>query len=160
MTAADRAAFLDQIRALLEGENDPVTNAANLAAFFWMEMPDISWVGMYFQRDGELVLGPFQGKPACTRIAMGAGVCGTAAETGKSLLVPDVNAFPGHIACDAASASELVVPVFRGDHLLGVWDLDSELTDRFSEADAEFVALAMEVYVHSLAQPLQRRAHG
>ncbi len=160
MTDPAHKQLLAQAQALVEGENDPVTNAANLAALCWMEMPDISWVGIYFLRDGELVLGPFQGKPACTRIAVGAGVCGTAAATRQSQLVADVHAFPGHIACDAASASELVVPVVDGDVLLGVWDIDSASTGRFAAADAGLVEAMMRIYVGSLKQTHRRPAHG
>lgn len=160
MTDPGHAQLLAQARALVEGENDPVTNAANLSALCWMEMPNISWVGIYFLREGELVLGPFQGKPACTRIAVGAGVCGTAAATRQTQLVADVHAFPGHIACDAASASELVVPVMDGDVLVGVWDIDSASTDRFSAPDAALVEALMQVYVSSLKQTDRRAAHG
>ncbi len=152
--------ILAQSQALVEGENDPVTNAANLAALCWMEMPDISWVGVYFLHGDELVLGPFQGKPACTRIAMGAGVCGTAAATRQTQLVADVHAFPGHIACDAASASEIVVPILDGDRLLGVWDIDSARMSRFTEDDATLVAALMRIYVDSLKQTTRRAAHG
>ncbi len=164
MTADDRAQLLAQARALVDGENDPVTNAANLAALCWMEMPNVSWVGIYFLRQeagqAELVLGPFQGKPACTRIAIGAGVCGAAAASRQSQIVADVAAFPGHIACDAASASELVVPVRDGETLLGVWDIDSEQRDRFGDADESLIAAMMQIYVDSLKQTSRRPAHG
>ncbi len=164
MTADDRAQLLAQARALVDGENDPVTNAANLAALCWMEMPNVSWVGIYFLRQeagqAELVLGPFQGKPACTRIAIGAGVCGAAAASRQSQVVADVAAFPGHIACDAASASELVVPVRDGETLLGVWDVDSEQRDRFGDADESLIAAMMQIYVDSLKQTSRRPAHG
>ncbi len=112
-------------RALLEGERDPIANAANLAALIYHTLPDLNWAGFYLMKDGELVLGPFQGKPACVRIAVGKGVCGTAAARRESVLVPDVDAFPGHIACDSASRSELVVPLVKNGTLLGVLDLDS-----------------------------------
>ncbi len=164
MTADDRAQLLAQARALVDGENDPVTNAANLAALCWMEMPNVSWVGIYFLRQeagqAELVLGPFQGKPACTRIAIGAGVCGAAAASRQSQIVADVAAFPGHIACDAASASELVVPIRDGETLLGVWDIDSEQRDRFGDADESLIAAMMQIYVDSLKQTSRRPAHG
>ncbi len=164
MTADDRAQLLAQARALVDGENDPVTNAANLAALCWMEMPNVSWVGIYFLRQeagqAELVLGPFQGKPACTRIAIGAGVCGAAAASRQSQVVADVAAFPGHIACDAASASELVVPIRDGETLLGVWDIDSEQRDRFGDADESLIAAMMQIYVDSLKQTSRRPAHG
>ena len=164
MAAVFDDSLLAQAHALMDGENDPVTNAANLAALCWMEMLDVSWVGVYFLRpaaDGhELVLGPFQGKPACTRIALGAGVCGTAAVTRQTQRIADVHAFPGHIACDAASASELVVPIIDGDDLLGVWDIDSERKDRFTPADAQQMEQLMQLYVASLRQPRSRPAHG
>jgi len=163
MTAEDREQLLAQARALVLGENDPVTNAANLAALCWMELPQVSWVGIYFLREEggqpELVLGPFQGKPACTRIAVGAGVCGAAAATRQSQIIADVHAFPGHIACDAASASELVVPILDGDTLLGVWDIDSEQVDRFGPEDERLIAAMMQVYVDSLKQTSRRPAH-
>jgi GAF domain-containing protein len=121
---------------LFRGERDPIANAANLSALLWMGLEGLNWAGFYFLRCDELVLGPFQGKPACVRIAVGAGVCGTAAAIKKTIIVPDVEAFPGHIACDAASRSELVVPLLGGSRLVGVLDLDSPLRGRFDEADA------------------------
>ena len=125
------AALESQLRGLLHGERDPVANAANMSALIMWNLPDLNWAGFYFMKNGELVLGPFQGKPACVRIALGKGVCGTAAATRETQLVADVHAFPGHIACDAASASELVVPLIRKGHVLGVLDLDSPLKNRF-----------------------------
>lgn len=122
--------------ALTDGEPDAVANMANAAALIWQYLPDLNWAGFYRLVGGELVLGPFQGKPACIRIAMGAGVCGTAAATLATQLVDDVHAFPGHIACDADSRSELVVPIVRDGVLLGVLDLDSPLPARFDAADA------------------------
>ena len=124
-----------ELDALLGGESDPVANAANAAAAIYHALPGLNWAGFYFMRDRELVLGPFQGRPACVRIALGKGVCGTAAAECRSILVPDVEAFPGHIACDAASRSELVVPLLRNGLLLGVLDLDSPLLARFDELD-------------------------
>jgi L-methionine (R)-S-oxide reductase len=124
-----------QLEALLAGENDPVARAANAAALIYHGVPDLNWAGFYFAKGGELVLGPFQGKPACTRIAWGNGVCGTAAARGESIVVADVHAFPGHIACDAASASELVVPLIEGGRVTGVLDLDSPVKGRFDDAD-------------------------
>ena len=121
--------------ALLRGETDPVANAANAASVIFHALPALNWAGFYFLRGSELVLGPFQGRPACVRIALGAGVCGSAAAARHSVLVPDVAAFPGHIACDPTSRSELVVPLLRGDTLLGVLDLDSPLLGRFDELD-------------------------
>ena len=151
-TAASKAELyadlLAQARALLEGERDPVANAANLSSLIWHSVPDLNWVGFYFLKEtgakaGELVLGPFQGKPACVRIALGKGVCGAAAQQKKSQLVKDVHAFPGHIACDAASNSELVVPLLKDGRVLGVLDADSPLTARFDEEDrAAFEQLA------------------
>src|SRR5579871_2486131 len=121
---------------LFRGERDAVANAANLSGLLWMGLENINWAGFYFLRGGELVLGPFQGKPACVRIAVGSGVCGTAAARKKTIVVPNVDEFPGHIACDAASRSELVVPLLRGAQLVGVLDLDGPSLGRFDEADA------------------------
>lgn len=124
-----------QARALFEGERDAVANAANLGALIFGAWPELNWAGVYFVRGAELVLGPFQGKPACVRIARGAGVCGGAWECDETLVVPDVHAFPGHIACDAASNSEIVVPLRAGGRVVGVLDLDSPVLDRFDERD-------------------------
>jgi GAF domain-containing protein len=140
--------LLAQARALLEGERDFIANAANLAALVFHTLPELNWAGFYWLKGGELVLGPFQGKPACVRIAVGKGVCGTAARERKTIVVPDVDAFPGHIACDSASRSEIVVPVAKGGQLVGVLDLDSPIPQRFHEADARgleaLVALFLE----------------
>lgn len=127
--------LLRQAKGLLAGERDVVANAANLSALIWQLVPDLNWAGFYFMKRGELVLGPFQGKPACVRIAVGKGVCGTAVSTRSTMLVEDVHAFPGHIACDAASNSELVVPLIRGGQVHGVLDLDSPLLKRFDDID-------------------------
>lgn len=124
-----------ELEALLAGEPDPVANAANAAAAIYHALPDLNWAGFYFLRGAELVLGPFQGRPACVRIAVGKGVCGTAAAERRSVVVPDVEAFPGHIACDSASRSELVVPLVRGGTVIGVLDLDSPQLARFDETD-------------------------
>jgi L-methionine (R)-S-oxide reductase len=124
-----------ELDALLTGETDPVANAANAAAAIYHALPDLNWAGFYFLRGEELVLGPFQGRPACVRIPLGSGVCGTAVAQRRSLLVPDVAAFPGHIACDTASRSELVVPLLAADVLFGVLDLDSPIVDRFDAQD-------------------------
>ena len=125
-----------QLTALLAGEPDQIANAANTASLLFHTLPDVNWAGFYFLKGGELVLGPFQGKPACVRIAMGKGVCGTAASRRETLVVPDVDAFPGHIACDSASRSELVVPLVRDGAVIGVLDIDSPLSGRFDQADA------------------------
>ncbi len=124
-----------QARGLLQGERDLIANAANVAALISQIVPDLNWAGFYFVKGGELVLGPFQGKPACVRIAMGKGVCGTAAARRETLVVEDVHAFPGHIACDSASNSELVVPLIKGGKVFGVLDLDSPSFARFDAED-------------------------
>lgn len=126
-----------QLALLLEGETDPIANAANMAALIRHGLPDLNWAGFYFRRGVELVLGPFQGKPACIRIAIGEGVCGAAAARAASVVVPDVNEFPGHIACDTASRSELVVPLLNDGAVIGVLDLDSPLRARFDDADRQ-----------------------
>ena len=124
------------VDALTAGEPDAIANMANAAAVIWQYLPDLNWAGFYRMVDGELVLGPFQGKAACIRIAVGKGVCGTAAATRETQLVEDVHAFPGHIACDAASRSELVVPIVIDGRLIGVLDLDSPEPARFDREDA------------------------
>src|SRR5687768_14829201 len=131
------ASLAAQLRGLLEGERDWIANAANFSALVYHTLPDVNWTGFYFQQGDELVLGPFQGKPACVRIGIGKGVCGLSASQLDTIIVPNVHEFPGHIACDAASNSEIVVPVFDGQRLLGVLDLDSPLLGRFDEQDAE-----------------------
>lgn len=132
---ADWDSLISQARGLLAGERDVVANAANLTALLFDQLPDLNWVGVYFLRENELVVGPFQGKPACVRIALGEGVCGLAAVRKAPVRVDDVHAFEGHIACDPASRSELVVPLIHRDTLLGVLDFDSPLPARFSAAD-------------------------
>jgi len=124
-----------QLAGLFSGEPNGLANAANMCALLYQMLPDVNWVGFYFLQGGELVLGPFQGKVACVRIAMGRGVCGTAAERREILVVPDVNEFPGHIACDAASRSEIVLPLVQHGRLLGVLDLDSPELARFDGED-------------------------
>lgn len=132
--------------ALTEGEPDAVANMANLAALIWSFVPDLNWAGFYRMVEGELVLGPFVGRPACIRIPLGQGVCGAAAASGETQLVEDVHAFPGHIACDSASASELVVPVMRDGRVIAVIDLDSPEKARFGEGDARGIeALAARI---------------
>ena len=138
------------LRALLSGERDLIANAANTAALIYGALPDLNWAGFYLYKSGELVLGPFQGKPACVRIAIGKGVCGTAAERRATVRVEDVHAFPGHIACDSASNSEVVIPLLRGDELLGVLDLDSPTHARFREADARGLERLARAFVESL----------
>lgn len=130
------AALATQLSGLLAAERDPWANAANAAALIHALLPDLNWAGFYFLRGGELVVGPFQGRPACVRIALGRGVCGTAAAARRTLVVPDVHAFADHIACDAASRSEIVVPVKVGEQLVGVLDLDSPSLARFDDEDA------------------------
>lgn len=127
--------LLEQARAVFSGEPDPIANAANLAALLYHGLPQLNWAGFYLYDGSELVLGPFQGQVACVRIAIGRGVCGTAAQQRQTIVVPDVEQFPGHIACDAASRSEIVVPLLLGERLLGVLDLDSPVTQRFDEQD-------------------------
>jgi GAF domain-containing protein len=124
-----------QAEALLAGERDPIANAANFCALLYQAVPELNWVGIYRFEGGELVVGPFQGKPACVRIALGRGVCGAAAAERRTQRVADVHAFPGHIACDVASQSELVIPLLDGERLLGVLDLDSPRRDRFDAED-------------------------
>ncbi len=127
--------LIAQARGLLHGERDRIANAANLSALVFHALPDLNWVGFYFFDGRELVVGPFQGLPACVRIALDRGVCGAAASTRRTQRVADVDAFPGHIPCDSASRSELVVPLYRGDALVGVFDLDSPRLDRFDAED-------------------------
>jgi GAF domain-containing protein len=139
-----------QARALLSGQRHRIANAANLGALLFQELPDVNWVGFYFLEGETLVLGPFQGKPACVVIPLGRGVCGTAAATGEIQRVSDVHEFDGHIACDTASASELVVPLVRDGRCLGVLDLDSPSLDRFSEADAAGLARVARAWLDSV----------
>ena len=124
-----------QLTALLGDERDRIANAANMSAFLFMTVPDLNWAGFYFMQDGGLIVGPFQGKPACVRIAIGDGVCGTAVKERRTILVEDVHAFPGHIACDAGSESELVVPLVKNGEIIGVLDLDSPRLARFDADD-------------------------
>jgi L-methionine (R)-S-oxide reductase len=142
----------EQLDALLTGENDATANAANAAAAIYHTLPRLNWAGFYFVRDDMLVLGPFQGRPACVRIALGAGVCGTAARERRSIVVPDVEAFPGHIACDTASRSELVVPLIGADGLLGVLDLDSPDLARFDHDDQTGCEALATIVVRHLAR--------
>jgi L-methionine (R)-S-oxide reductase len=138
-----------QAAALFEGETDGLANSANLSALLYEALPDLNWAGFYLLRGSELVLGPFQGKVACVRIALGRGVCGSAAERRETIVVPDVHEFPGHIACDAASRSEIVVPLLRGDDLLGVLDLDSPKPARFDADDARGLGVLVALLLAS-----------
>ncbi|MBB5015469.1 GAF domain-containing protein [Rehaibacterium terrae] len=149
--AEQYAQLVEQARGLLHGERDRVANAANLSALVFHALPDLNWVGFYFHDGRELVVGPFQGKPACVRIPLGKGVCGTAAVTGQTQVVADVHAFPGHIACDAASRSEVVVPLYRDGELIGVFDLDSPIPDRFDDEDRRGLEAIARVFMESLA---------
>ncbi|MGY0558623.1 MULTISPECIES: GAF domain-containing protein [unclassified Lysobacter] len=144
---ADLAA---QVRALLAGERDRIANAANLSALVYHALPALNWVGFYFFDGRELVVGPFQGQPACVRIALDRGVCGAAASTRKTQRVADVNEFEGHVACDSASRSELVVPLFRGDELIGVFDIDSPQTNRFDADDQVGMEAIARIFLESL----------
>lgn len=144
------AELVTQARALLAGETDRVANAANFAALAYQALPRINWAGFYFYDGTELVLGPFQGKPACVRITLDRGVCGAAASQRLTQVVPDVHAFAGHIACDAASRSEVVVPLILDDALVGVWDVDSPEPGRFDEEDRQGLEALCAVFLESL----------
>jgi GAF domain-containing protein len=144
------AELVAQARALLGDEHDRIANAANFAALVFQSLPDLNWAGFYFYDGRELVVGPFQGKPACVRIALERGVCGAAARQRQTQVVPDVHAFPGHIACDAASRSEIVVPLVRNGQLIGVWDADSPLPGRFDDDDRQGMEALCAVYLDSV----------
>jgi L-methionine (R)-S-oxide reductase len=144
--AEQYSTLLRALDGLLAGERDLIANLANVAALIYGGLPDLNWAGFYLLKGGELVVGPFQGKPACVRIALGQGVCGAAARGQRTLIVPDVHAFPGHIACDVASRSEIVVPLVRDGALQGVLDLDSPLLGRFNHEDAH----GLEALAHRL----------
>jgi len=131
------AGLVAQLRSLLKGEYDFIANAANFSALVYHSLPDVNWAGFYLLQEDDLVLGPFQGKPACVRIPMGKGVCGFAAKQGETVIVPNVHEFPGHIACDSASNAEIVIPLFDGERVLGVFDVDSTVLKRFDDRDAE-----------------------
>jgi len=156
LDASDKPALyrdlLAQARALLANEHDRIANAANFSALVYQALPDINWAGFYFYDGQELVLGPFQGKPACVRIALGQGVCGAAARERATQVVADVHAFPGHIACDAASRSEIVVPLIDHGELLGVWDVDSPQPARFDDVDRAGMEALCAVFVASLGR--------
>jgi L-methionine (R)-S-oxide reductase len=139
--------LLLEAQSLFAGERNEIANAANLAALIWHRLADLNWAGFYFREGDGLVLGPFQGKPACVRIDWGQGVCGSAAAAAKTLIVPDVHAFAGHIACDGGSNSELVVPLIRDGRVIGVIDLDSPLLARFDAEDAAGIEALARAYV-------------
>ncbi|MDQ3175699.1 MAG: GAF domain-containing protein [Acidobacteriota bacterium] len=145
-----------QLRTLVADERDFIANAANLSSLLYHSMPDLNWAGFYFHKDDELVLGPFQGQPACVRIAIGKGVCGTAAQQRQTIIVDNVHDFPGHIACDSASNSEIVVPIIKDDHLIGVLDLDSPSVGRFDKEDARGLNELVEVFVESTSLEFSR----
>jgi GAF domain-containing protein len=141
-----------QLRSLLEGERDFIANAANFSALLYHSLPDLNWAGLYLHKGGELVLGPFQGEPACVRIAIGKGVCGTAAEQRQTILVDNVHEFPGHIACDSASNSEIVIPLIVNDELVGVLDLDSPSLARFDDEDARGLNELAEIFIQGSSE--------
>ncbi len=142
--------LLSDLRGLFEGEADLIANAANAAAAMWQYLPDINWAGFYFLQDKTLVLGPFAGKPACVRIPLGQGVCGTAAARRETIVVADVHAFPGHIACDSASNSEIVVPLVRHGAVIGVLDIDSPNFDRFQPEDRAGCEAVARLFIKAL----------
>lgn len=144
------AQLASELRSLIEGEPDTIANLANAAALLYHSLPQLNWCGFYLLKGGELVVGPFQGKPACVRIAIGKGVCGTAAARRTSIIVANVNEFPGHIACDTASNSEIVVPIVRGNELIGVLDLDSSDLARFDARDQEGLENLVRILVAAL----------
>jgi L-methionine (R)-S-oxide reductase len=143
-----------QLASLFQGEFDILANASNMAALVYHGLPDVNWAGFYIFKEGQLILGPFQGKPACTRISLGKGVCGTAAAMRRSVIVPNVHEFPGHIACDTASAAEIVIPLVVGDRLIGVFDLDSSLLDRFDAEDRVGLESLVGVFLDTICKRL------
>lgn len=145
--------LLAQLRSLLEGETDFIANAANFSSLLFHSLPDLNWAGFYLLKGDELVLGPFQGKPACVRIEMGEGVCGAAAEQRQTIIVANVHEFPGHIACDSDSNSEIVVPLVKDDQLVGVLDLDSPKVARFDEEDARGLNELVELFTDAMSEP-------
>jgi L-methionine (R)-S-oxide reductase len=158
---SDYRQLAEELTSLLAGEQDLIANAANTVAFVFDALPDLNWAGFYFLRgeppNNELVVGPFQGKPACVRIALGKGVCGTAAATRTTIVVPDVHEFPGHIACDAASRSEIVIPLIKAQQLFGVLDLDSPRLARFDEADRRGLERLAAIFVAAAPTTLLNR---
>ena len=147
------ATLANQLRSLLGGERNLIANAANFSSLVYHALPDINWAGFYFRHGDELILGPFQGQPACVRIEVGKGVCGLSVAQLDTIIVPNVHEFPGHIACDAASNAEIVVPVFDGQHCLGVFDLDSPQLGRFDEQDAEGLNELVTIFVEACEGP-------
>jgi L-methionine (R)-S-oxide reductase len=143
--------LLLQANGIMTGIDDPIANAANIAALLWHGLEGLNWAGFYFLKGSDMVLGPFQGKPACVRIAVGKGVCGTAAATRQTLIVPDVHAFDGHIACDSASNAEIVIPLLRDGAVIGVLDLDSPLLARFDADDAAGLEKIAQAWVAASA---------
>jgi len=149
--SADYERLASELTGLLSGESHLIANAANTASLLFNALPNVNWLGFYFlEQDGELVVGPFQGKPACVRIALGRGVCGTAALRRETIVVPDVEAFPGHIACDSASRSEIVVPLVKNGTLLGVLDIDSPHLARFDDEDRRGVERLSAIFLASI----------
>ena len=140
-----------RLSSLLAGERDLIANAANFSALVFHALPDLNWAGFYFVKDDELVLGPFQGKPACVRIRVGQGVCGAGASKCETVIVPNVHEFPGHIACDSASNSEIVVPLMREERLIGVLDLDSPVPSRFDQDDAAGLERLVRILLSSVS---------
>jgi len=149
-TPVDYRMLNDQLEALLAGEKDPLANTANFVALLWDALPRINWLGVYVLRGEELVLGPFQGKPACVRIPVGSGVCGTSVARGQTLRVADVHEFDGHIACDPASRSEIVVPLDSGGRLIGVLDIDSPDSSRFDKTDQDGIEVLCRTFCASI----------
>ncbi|WP_395377708.1 GAF domain-containing protein [Marinicella sp. W31] len=141
--------LLQQLQALLSAENNHLANAANLSSFLYHNLEQVNWLGFYLEDQGELILGPFHGQPACTRVPIGSGVCGTAFAEKKTYVVADVHAFEGHIVCDAASESEVVVPFFT-EQVQGVLDVDSPVKSRFSDAEKVFFESAVDIYIRSI----------
>ncbi|MCB5227620.1 GAF domain-containing protein [Alishewanella sp. 16-MA] len=150
--SANYRLLLEQARGLLEHESDLIANMANLSALLFNGLPDLNWAGFYIMREGELVLGPFQGQVACVRIAVGKGVCGTCVATGAIQRVADVHEFPGHIACDAASNSEIVLPVRHNGIVIAVLDIDSPLLNRFDDIDEDYLGQLVDIFEQRLAQ--------
>lgn len=147
MKTINQGMLVEQLRALVDGEPNRISNLANISALFFQELPAISWAGFYLREGNELVLGPFQGKLACTRIPLGKGVCGTAAAKGQTVRVANVDKFPGHIACDSNSRSEIVVPLIKDGDLLGVLDIDSHVVERFTAADQELLEACVQILI-------------